>query len=296
MNKRVLNVCVATIAVALFGFGCSSTTPPPPVHTSQSTGGISNPQPLSLVGLDPKDAARKIMFVGGNSIEIHESFTGPGKALAAALGYGTSVDRSVVINKYSPDVSAEMEWKATTQIASPTKNDPRHFTQKQYVGSITDSGLRSSYSLYPPMYWRHTKSSALGTSSLWLSQDVYEDLEKTYLGTMKFGVEDGELLGFASSTPQLRQTIRDLQSGINRVIDRTDVFLATSTIATQDLKVNGTTSTVRVINVRSWFGKMSVLDNPENPLVLSVTLGRPAGIDFGGFFDYKITELRDLQQ
>jgi len=297
MKKNQLRMCVfnAVIVVALMGVGCSRPVETVPTPTVRVTS-ISNPQPLSLNGLSPHDAARKIALERGNVLTMHQSFIGPGRAFAAGLGLGQSVDRAIVIRRFAPNVLSDIEWKASTALLASRAKDPAHMAHTEYVGAVLSADLRSAHSLYPSVYWKEGDSDALGTGVLWLSQDVYEDLAKIHTSTLKFGLEDGQLLDFASSTPALRESIRTLQAEIVKVIDRNDVFATTAVTGTRDLRVNGATSTVEVLIAKNWFGEIQVLNNPQNPLVLSMKLASPGGVDFGGLFDYQIRDLKDLQQ
>jgi len=297
LKRQGIGVVVAMVAVALVGAGCLKTpVSPSPSVSTQATSTISSPRPLSLAGLDPRSAAHAINFIGGNTFQLKQAFTGRGAVLAQSIGLGRFVDRSIVIRRFAPSNLAEIEWKATTKVPTPVPKDAAHVSQLQYVGAVAGGNLRDGHALYPPVYWKEGDGVALGSGILWLSQDVYEDLAKIHTSTMKFGLEDGGMLGFASSSPELRQQIRDLQAEINKVIDRKDVFATNATTSTVDLMVNGTSTEVEVLVAKNWFGEITILNNPEDPLVLSMKIATPGGIDFGGLFDYQITEIKDLQQ
>lgn len=293
MKRNVFPVFGALLLLSVMGFGCAKSSSE--TNTSPSSF-ISGPQPLSLEGLNSKDAARKITFVSGNVIVMRESFTGYGKTLAETLGLGSFIDRDIIVKRFSPSLLSEVDWKSSTKLATPNAKDASHMTQMQYVGTVLGGNLRDSHSLFPPVYWREGSGTAFGTGVLWLSQEVYENLSKAHVSTLRFGLEDGQLLDFASSTPELRKVVRNLQNEINAVIERKDVFLTTATSSMRELTVNGKKTVVDVLVASNWFGEIVVLDNPTNPLVLNMKIGKPGGIDFGGLFDFEITELKGLQQ
>lgn len=293
MKRNVFPVFGALLLLAVMGFGCS--TPSTGVVPLPSAS-ISGPQPLSLEGLNSKEAARKITFVGSSIIVMRQSFEGPGKLFAKNLGLGDSLDRTIVIKRFSPSLLVEADWKTSTNVASPTDKDASRMIQAQYTGTVSGGNLRDSRSLFPPVYWKEGSSSAFGSGVIWLSQEVYENLAKAHVSTLKLGLEDGQMLDFASSTPELRRTVLNLQNEIKKVIDRKDVFLTTATTDVRELVVNGKKTKVDVLVATNWFGEIVVLDNPTNPLVLSMKIGTPGDINFGGLFDYEITELKDLQQ
>ncbi len=291
-TQHAIRVAMALGLLVTFGAGCAISQGSG-LHfpTSTSTGASST----GTGAADPLEAAKKIIPEASSVITMRESFTGPGLAYARTLGYGPEVTRTIALQRYAPRVLSSLQWKADTQITEPNvKTGKPELVNKQYVGTLNETNLQSSHELYPPIYWNGEQSAA-GSGGLWISQDVFEDLSKVHESTLKYGVEDGEFLDRARSTDaSVISVVKDLQSRINAVIDRTDVFLTTATTGTDDLLVDGTTTTVQVIRATNWFGTIDILDNPDDPLILRMKIGNPGGMDFGGLYDYEITEIKDI--
>ena len=241
--------------------------------------------------MPPHDAARAINFIGGNVIELHQDIHGTASAFAVKHGMGANGGTQViVIKQFGPPYTASFDWKLSTNVTVKGKQE-----EKQYVGSVIDANLQNSYELFPPAYWNEGVQSALGTGGMWLSRDVYENLEKTRISTMKYGFEDPQLLTFRSKDfidPALQ-----LKAQVDKILPHKDVYLteADKDFGTYTLMVNGATTTVETINAHNWFGDMVVLNNPENPLILKMTSSNLPVAELNGLFDYEVTRVESFK-
>lgn len=285
MSNRLLLVLGGVVfPLMVLGAGCSR----PATHGSgQSQTSLQVPKPPAIKDMSPHDAARAINFIGGNVIELHQHIRGTASAFAVQHGVGANGGtEEVVIKSFGPPYTASFDWKLSTEVTVKGKQE-----EKQYVGSIMDANLQNAYELYPPAYWNEGVQSALGTGGLWLSRDVYENLEKTRISTMKYGFEDPQLLTFRSK--DFMDPALQLKAHVDKILPHTDVYLtqAETNFGSYTLLVNGATTTVETINAHNWFGDMVVLNNPENPLVLKMTTGDLPVPELNGLFDYEVTKL-----
>lgn len=293
--KTVRRVFLASLIAAVLGAGCAQNTPTDAGKQAEPT--VSGPKPLVLDGLSPKDATKKIVPTSSSVFIVKQRFVGPGIPFANSIGYGASAQRAVVIKRFAPANLAEVEWKIETILpVKDEKTGAMRDETRQYVGTVRGGNLRNSHELFPPAYWKENQESSFDSGILWLSQDVYEDLAMIRNSTLKFGVENGNMLEYASPGSALRSAVANLQKEITKIIDRKDVFLTTADFEEQDIMVNGAKVRVEVIKAKNWFGEITVLKNSQNPLVLKLVMGKPGGVDFGGLFDYEITELRDITE
>ncbi len=266
----------------------------------------SGPVPASFEGLLPKQAAEKIVFVGGNVVVMKQGFGGIGGAIAQKLGFGGfEGTRDVVIRSFAPAHRADIEWKLTTTVAPDPKN-PKDIGTRQYTGTIVGADLLNSHTLYLPGYWVEGDQNAFGSSAIWLSQDVYEDLAKSHTATLDFGLLDPTLTSTLTIADDMKATLQKLKVNLDAVGLKKDVRLveADKDPVNVTLKVNGKDVTVQAIKARNWFGEITVLDNKQNPLVLNVTLNpllfgampSGSGTNFLKSVGYEVTEIKDVQQ
>jgi hypothetical protein len=297
MKNRLSFFLPIVAAVAFVGVGCRD--------VSTSVQSPSGPKPATFENLSPQDAAKKVMFVGGNVILMKQGFGGIGGKLAQKLGFGGSEGiREIVVKSFAPAQRADIDWKLTTKV-TPDPKDPKDSGTRQTTGQILGGKLLSAHKLYLPGYWTEGEKSALDTSIIWLSQDVYDDLSKNHVSTLDLGVIDETIAGSLAAAKDLQAALAKLTSAAEAVGVRKDVYLMEADMepSTYTLKINGTDVKVQVITARSWFGEITVLDNKQNPLVLKVTLNpialaalnSMAGSEFfRNGLGYEITELKDL--
>jgi hypothetical protein len=85
-------------------------------------------------------------------------------------------------------------------------------------------------------------------------------------------------LAFNSSVqPSLAKLVSDIKDRASSVSSRIDVDLmkADDQPASYQMKVNGKDTTVKAITAKNWYGQITVLDDPQNPLVLAFDFNPP---------------------
>lgn len=255
--------------------------------------------------LTPQQAAQKINLVSGSIVVMRQGFSGIVGTVAKKLGFGGGEGtRTIVIKRFAPGHSAEIEWTLTTK---GEKKDEKDSGVKRISGSLAGIDLLRSHTLYLPGYWQEGERNAFGTSALWLGEIVYEDLSKLKSTTLNFGILDQELYSGLKIAKDIQTALQQLKIKVDNISERTDVYYMTADAEPSDwqLSVNGTNVTVQVLKARNWFGEIVVLNNKQNPLVLKVTLNplALAAIDatIGKSFlknglGYEITELKDVRE
>lgn len=304
-STRVFRFAACILGFSLFGAGCALTSP---LSSLGSPSPETGPKNANFENLSPEDAAKKMNLVGGNVIVMKQGFGGIGGKLAESLGFGGNEGtREVTVFAFAPGVRADIGWKLMTKV-TPDPKDPKDTGNRQLTGSILDGKLQNAHKLFLPGYWTEGERDGLDTSIIWVSQDVYADLTRNKVSTLDLGILDPVLTGFVKPTAELTYALNALKKQAESVGQRKDVFLmnADTTTSTYALKVNGKTDvTVQAIKARNWFGEIVVLANPQNPLVLKVTLNplilAAIQTTSGGKFlenglGYHITELKDIQE
>lgn len=315
MSSRHIFLTVAVLGlVASLGAGCSVSALRDKFSGSStgdnttSTKEVTGPQVAMFDGLSPVQAAQKIQFVGSSVIVMQQGFNGIGGQLAQKLGFGGNAGtRTVVIRSYSPQTTAEIEWKLSTKVA-PDPKIPKDTGERQTTGSLVDAKLLSAHKLYLPGYWPEAiDKSAFDTSLIWLSAQNYADLSKNKVTTLDLGVTDELLSSSFAGASAIKSAVQKIRGVQDTVGTHTDIYTMTADPqpSTMTLKVNGKNVTVQVLKARNWFGEITVLDNKLNPLVLDVTLDplmlAAADATAGSGFmktalGYHITELQDIVQ
>lgn len=283
ITRTVLSVVLA--AAALAAFGCAK----PDVPASQQNVATGF-QVLKTDGLGAEDLTRRITFVPASLINIKHTFADD-QSVAGVFGYAPGeFVRTLVIRRFAPGNYSEVEWRMDIKDAKAVHS---------YVGSVAGLDLKSSYEMFLPSLWRVNERNALGTSGVWLSGEVYENLSKSGLSTFDFGLLNSSLLSQVSTSTAFQAEAKAIRAEAERISDKTDVRLTKVTETKLDwpLKVNGVDAKVKAFKAKNWFGEMVVLDNPQNPLVLKVKLNDlPGAPNLSKMLDYEITELRDIKE
>ncbi|MBU2613667.1 hypothetical protein KJ925_04415 [Patescibacteria group bacterium] len=302
------------IALAVAGWGC--------IRPFDRLAEYAGPKVSTFGDDSPAEVAQKINFVPGSIIETRQTFLGFGAKLAAALaGEGKEGARIIVVSRFAPMNVADVEWRLVTRVeaessiaareAAKKKNEPE--PEPEMVDQVSQGGiggfdLVDAHSLYLPAFWPEQGGApSLGTSGIWLSDDVFQSLSRNRVATLDFGLLDATINGAIAKVAGFREAFAALQKQVTDVGDRTDVFKldAEAELASWPLRVNGEDVDVEVIKARNWFGEIVVLNNRQNPLVLKATLN-PVASGAGELFSglgtlkalvgYEVTELRDVQE
>jgi pimeloyl-ACP methyl ester carboxylesterase len=315
MKYLLRSIVFSFVFVALIGAGCSRSS------VSRSTE-VTGPTVAVFEGLTPQQATEKIHFVPGSLIEIRQTFLGLGAQLAAALaGDDKEGVRTVHVDRFAPLETADVTWKivkkeetnesqkARAEAAKKKQKIPEPVLEDRVTeGGVQGFNLKDAHSLYVPAFWPGVlQSSSLGTSGIWLSDEVYQALARNRLATLTFGILDSSLQGAIGKVTQFKNAFAALQGQAAAIENRIDVAKldGEKDVAEWPLKVNGKNVTVEVLKAHNWFGEIVVLNNAQNPLVLKVTLN-PLAASFGqnaagiatlkSLLGYEVVELNGVQE
>ncbi|MFA6503864.1 MAG: hypothetical protein WCT54_02860 [Patescibacteria group bacterium] len=274
MKNKILWLSI--LALMIVGAGCA--------WLNEKTGNLSSIIPsgnklIDFSTLNSTDAAKVVNFTVGSQIEIRQTYLGQGaKAADEAAGDDKTDVRIVTIERFAPDNYANLSWKlsydaadgAATGTESWADENGKHTVQ----GSLENIDLKQSHRLDVPGYWPSAKANLVDSSAIWLSKDVFDELSKNLLSTIYYGILDQDLYGAMNAS-------KDFSSAVSSLLDKslaaqatTDPDLTRSDAELSDwpLKVNGQDISVQVIKAHNWYGDIVVLNNPQNPLVLRLTL------------------------
>jgi hypothetical protein len=270
----------------------------------------------------PDQAAASIDAKPGLRLTIDESAFGFGGALLGALGQSST--RSVTIDAWdgkkasvSWEKSFEQETAASvkaraafdalppTPVGQPAPTPPKKETETVTLkGTVATDALADGTSLLLPTAWTQGDEPAqAGKTLLWLSKAQYQQLVDTRKAKIDLGLFDSDLSG-AMSAVQGFQTFLDWVN--HKQSDPAqrqplDVMSADENWGSYALTVDGVSQTVRTVEAGNAFARISVLANPDDPLVLQVRVTPAAyGPDallapasaFAKALGYEVTEIK----
>jgi len=258
-------------ALALAGAGCV------PVLPAQS----------------PEKTAGGIDATPGMRLTLSESVFGIGGSILEPLGQSSK--REVTLDAWdgkSARVSWEKKFERETEasrkareafealpptpVGQPANVPPKTETETVTItGTVSTATLDDGDTLMLPATWAEGDMKAQrGRTLIWLSREQYKQLSETRKAKVNLGLFDSELSGAMSAV----QGFRDfLDWASHKAADPTqkqplDVMDADENWGSYTVSVDGIPETVRTIEAGNAFARISVLANPENPLVLQVRL------------------------
>lgn len=304
-------IATATLVLtALFGAGCRQ-----PVAAPRE---LTGPRVATFDNVSPKEATAKINLVPGSTIETRQTFLGFGAKVAAALaGEKKEGTRVIVVERFAPRQTANLSWKLSSKVEAESSVKAREeatrlkkpvpepvMVDSVAIGKLIGVNLNDAHMLFPPSYWQEKDdASAFGTSGIWVSGNVYDDLDRNRVSTLDFGLFDPALQGAVGTSSDFKDILAGLERTVKGIEDRVDVFKLSGEkdLVEWPLKVNGKDITVEAIRAKNWFGEIVVLHNSQNPLVLKATFNPAASLISGlaplkALFGYEVTSLGDVQE
>lgn len=273
----VYRIFIAAAAILFAGAGCAKTPAQPLAAPS-----------VEIQKMSPKDAARAIRFKQGSGFEIHQA------ALKVqgefVKGDPALSQRSVTLNEFTPGLNAKLQWTLQQKVETDeykktleefrtgaTGTEPKpSYGLMVTAGSLSAINFGNAHKLLFPSLWPDGESAARSASAVWTSKTVYEELSRTRVSTVYLNILDGAA-ALAAENDDLQKAIALLRTQSENALKKIDVDLmkAEGDVSNMKLQVNGKEATVQVIRARNWFGEMTVLDNPDNPLILKFSLNPP---------------------
>ena len=282
MKRISLPIVFATI-VALFGFGCASTSPKALTEEKVSGYQLVDPSEKSI-----EQVTKELRMM--TPATIHAIATYGDTVPARERGYGSKVDITMVVNEFSPNLSASFDWT----IDSTISGKPRQIT-----GTLRDIHLAENADVYLPITWVQGDRSADNTAGIWISSHVYENISKSHQSTLYFGMTNvDQIAGLMKLYPITAERMQQVKR-LADTVRGSDPTLATreEKLVEIPITVNGKETKVQAYRLKSWFGIMDVLANEQNPLILNVTPSSDIPQkDVAQLLDYHVTSISDLNQ
>jgi len=283
----------AAIGISLIGAGCGSSD-------KKDDPAFPLPEPVDLEVLEPVERTAHVNFIPGSVIQIESAFTGFKDKID--LNQNTDAKTILVVDRFAPLHVANFTWTLLVN----SKDAKGEATTQQLTANVLGANLNDSPRLWLPVFWpEEEKASARGTSGIWISRDRFEGLHRNRISTIDTSLLDPDSYGALGEDPNVHILFERLASEAKRVSTRVDVNLSKGEkdLVRIPMLINGKTLDIEVLKVTNWFGEFLILDNPQNPLVLSFSfqdknesgVPRFKGADlFKKLVDYRVTALKDI--
>lgn len=155
------------------------------------------------------------------------------------------------------------------------------------TGSVRTDALGNAERVLLPSYWPEGDYDVRGeeNSVLWLSRAQYDELVSTRSSHIALGLFDSELQDLLALGDTAKAALAALQGELaSEEKTNADVTQLTADADWGDytVQVNGEERTVSVVRAKNMFASYVILANPENPLILQVSM-KPWSLGIGMF-------------
>ena len=241
-----------------------------------------------------QDATKKLIFTPSDSFEINQTFFGIGGAVTklARLTQGT---RTVTVTKFIPNQNADVSYETAVERETDASRTARAEIESKRLnartsstitlpdpvmervistGTIAHIELQSSHEVYLPAYWKVGQNDLLNEkSALWMSNDAFQELSRTKKTVLNFGILETGTSQLVKNVTEMKNAFAKLKQQAVMEEKKKDPMLVEMNGEQEEftLVINGKDTTVSVIRAHNWFGEVVVLNNPKNPLILSMS-------------------------
>ncbi len=236
----------------------------------------------------PEEAAASAVLAPGSSLTIRRTVFG--LSGLDEIFSKEKEERLLTMTAWSPGVSAAFEWKKDSASETP-------------AGVLSTTALAEGERILLPVSWPEGNQSFSDNTLVWLSKKQYQDLVGAGSTNLSIGFFDERLASVLQVRDTVQNVLNALQKKAQEASSSQDVYKLEVAPGWHNyrISVNGMPTVVRTIEAANWFGSYIILANPDNPLLLKVTLNP---ISFGNvpslssqdvaksFLGYEITEIK----
>lgn len=215
----------------------------------------------------------------------------------------SDVRRELEILTFPTSEGLTFQWTLKIEPSSGPIANPETAPSLREEGTMTLANLVGSRAMTLPLFWPQGELFLSNSSALWVSDRAFEDLKKKRRSEWQLGILGNSLLGAVQGTALLEKPLEAATAGLQGDPEKAQ---SSQSIEVWDknssysLKVNGHPREVPTLIAGNWLAEYTILDNPQNPLILQVRIlpkARPADVLFSPltwvkpFLDYHVGEL-----
>lgn len=242
-------------------------------------------------------SAEAIDFHNGSTITIEQSWLG-----ITAPGSSEYGQRLVSLTDWSAGQSASLSWTMKSRQETEASQAAREAASQVPVGQTTSipdpvyedvvtsgeimtDALNNAERILLPSYWPEGEYNVRGeeNSVVWLSRQQYDELVTTRSSHVAVGLFDTTLQSMIDFGEDVSGALAKLQGELaTQETSNSDItkLSADEDWGSMTLTVNGEATTVRTVTASSLLANYVILANPENPLILKVSV-KPLSLGLG---------------
>jgi hypothetical protein len=219
---------------------------------------VTDRNPLRTDSVSPERIRERTLDAGlaeGLALEIRSSFLGVGGTVSDVLGSEDGV-RTAVVRAFDGD-RLVLEWSVSGTAGSAS-------------GTAETDGFAVAQAMLLPAFWE-ADTAVRENGLVWLSPKAFRELTEEGRTEWRLGLGDAFLSAvgrlFSSKDPSASPFDLEFKERIGAY----------------PMRLNGRLEHVSAVRASSWFADYLVLDHPDAPLILKVTVNPLAASAFDAF-------------
>jgi hypothetical protein len=227
---------------------------------------------------------------------------------------GAPLVKHVTVEEHQAGKYAVLSWAMDVKRETEASKSAREYAMthapvgedvkipEPVLEGVSEKGVVSSHSLdnaeriLLPTYWPEGEIdvSESSNSLLWLSKAQYDELATTRASHIQLGLFDSTLKGVIDFSDSAKSALDRLQGKIAEQPTSNKDFTkltASGNFGSAVIQLNGTDVKVKTLEASNAFAHYSILANPDNPIILKVTM-LPWALGPQMFFS--LTELKEV--
>ncbi len=277
-------IALGLMGLVLLGSGCTTT---------------------DVSSLAPEEASAALTLAVGNQVVVEPTILGVGGMVVGWLG-AEEEERVLTINEWTTGEKVSLSWTISTDVETAESIAAREAYDQQYAtspvgveipdepepqyekktvsGSMASEMMAQADTLGLPESWPVGEGGVSTTSLIWLSRSHYDELVNIRTTVVSLGFFDESLMRVEDVTGKIQSAVEKLSGLLDPILGTAPEGAAEETEGSfltleadpewgeYTLLVDGTKTTVRVVEAKNAFASYKILANPENPLILKIQL------------------------
>ena len=203
--------------------------------------------------------SRSIAFTKGLAFVVRPSTLGVSGSVDQVLGLDSQA-MNVRVEAADPERSAALEW-----------------TSASASGTLAMGAFAGAHAMLLPAFWQPGATTAEGNGGLWLSRAAYGELNAKGETEWRLGLADNALSTLSSAFKTFNAVSAGLFGSATAAPELSPFTVKkTGEVDAFPLMLDGRVELVRAVTASSWFADFVILDNPDDPLILKVSVNPAA--------------------
>ncbi len=201
----------------------------------------------------------------GKSLDSKDLTLKKGLEIKVTMAHGV---RTLTIDNPSGAEGLTFDWQAEEKSGA---SESRPSKSLESSGKMTLANTVDGRRMTLPAFWPGGELFLSNSSAVWLSDRAFSELKKDGKTQWTIGLLDNPLVGPLQDDAMVEGSLESANRALENKPDKrssAQELKVTDKSADYPIKLNGVAGKVDVIEAENWLGRLKILDNAQNPLIL----------------------------